>query len=264
MGRLKALAAGARLRYVSRKIMDQNIPSSTSAPTDSQTPTETKVERFRVVRRLFRAEVYYSAALAGFAVLTAFVYFNAYFGWDLRAALALQSVGNLYGFMGFVSKAGDSWTPFALTGATALVFLLFRKKSEAAGIIFSAAGSALIARFIKVAVARPRPPADLVTVLTEGDLLSFPSGHVTFYVTYFGFLFFVAFANLPRGSFARVLSMLLTALPVVLIGFSRVYLGRHWPSDALGAYLMGGLWLAVSLRLYRHWKARGSRVIAES
>jgi undecaprenyl-diphosphatase len=213
-------------------------------------------KRFRVARKLLRAEVYYIAALAAFAVLTGFVYFNSYFGWDLRATLALQGVGDLYGFMRFVSKAGDGWTPFALTGATALVFLIFRKKSEASGIVFSAAGSALIARFIKVTIARPRPAADLVTVLTEGDLLSFPSGHVTFYVTFFGFLFFVAFANLPRRSVARWLAMLATALPVVLIGFSRVYLGRHWPSDALGAYLMGGLWLAVSLDLYRRRKAR--------
>ncbi len=225
---------------------------------------EGRPQRFRAARRLLRAELYYGAALVAFAVLSAFVYFNTYFGWDLRVTRALQGVPGLFGFMSFVSLAGDKWAPFALTGATALVFLLFRRKSEALGIIFSAGGSAIVARLIKVSVARPRPAADLVTIFTEGDLLSFPSGHVTFYVTYFGFLFFAAYALLPRGSFARRLALIVTALPVLLIGFSRVYLGRHWPSDTLGAYLMGGLWLALALDLYRRRKQRGTATSNEA
>ena len=227
-----------------------------SAPADM--PSFGRWRSFGAVRRLLRAEVYYGVALLAFALLTAFVYVNAYFGWDLRATRALQSIPGLLGFMTFASRAGDGAIPFALTGATALVFLLFRRRSETLGIIFSAGGSALVARLFKVAVARPRPSADLVTVLTEGDLLSFPSGHVTFYVTYFGFLFFVAYANLPRASIVRSLALFATLVPVVLIGLSRVYLGRHWPSDTIGAYLMGGLWLALSLDLYRRMKQKAT------
>jgi undecaprenyl-diphosphatase len=87
---------------------------------------------------------------------------------------------------------------------------------------------------------------------------SFPSGHVTFYVCFFGFLFFVAFALLPKGSTARRVACALAALPVLLIGLSRVYLGAHWPSDTLGAYLFSGLWLAFSLDVYRRWKRRAT------
>ncbi len=166
-----------------------------------------RLQRFRAVRRLLRAEVYYGAALAAFAGLTAFAYFNAYFGWDLRTARAVQGVDGLYDFMRLVSRFGDGWAPIALTSATALVFLLFRRRSEAFGLVFSAGGSAFVARLIKTTVGRPRPAADLVNVFSEGDLLSFPSGHVTFYVTYFGFLFFVAYALLPRASLARRLAL---------------------------------------------------------
>src|SRR5687767_3336331 len=50
------------------------------------------VPRRVAARRLLRAEVFYAVGLAVFAALALFAYFNAYFGWDLRVARAVQSV----------------------------------------------------------------------------------------------------------------------------------------------------------------------------
>jgi undecaprenyl-diphosphatase len=212
------------------------------------------------VRRLLRAEVFFVAGLAAFAVLALFAYFNAYFGWDLRAAHAIQDSEAPWfaTLMRWTSVAGDGLTPHLLTFATALAFLAFRRRSEAAGLILSAGVGALINSLLKLLIGRPRPAAELVGFAYEGRGLSFPSGHVSFYVCYFGFLFFVSYALLPRGSFVRRVALIATALPVLLIGFSRVYLRAHWPSDTLGAYLVAGLWLAFSLAAYRRWKQRAS------
>ena len=217
-------------------------------------PTETPVRRRLAVRRLLRAEVYYTAALTAFAALTLVVYLNPQMIWDERAAVAFQSVPGLFEPMRLVSVPGDRWIPHTLTVATVGLFLLVRRFSEAAALSLSAGGGALLSRTLKILIARPRPSPDLVQVFRPIETMSFPSGHVTFYVCYFGFLFFVAYAVLPRGSARRRAALALTALPVLLIGLSRVYLGEHWPSDTLGAYLMSGTWLAVCLHLYRRWK----------
>ncbi|MCA1634065.1 MAG: phosphatase PAP2 family protein [Acidobacteria bacterium] len=237
-----------------------------SAPHDKSelTPDEPThvppVPRRVAVRRLRRAQVLYAAGLAAFAVLALFAYFNAYFGWDLRAALVVQSLDAPWfaALMRWASAFGNSWTPHLLTIATALVFAVCGRRSEAAGVTLSAGGGALIANLLKVLVGRPRPAAELVGFAYDGSGMSFPSGHVTFYVCYFGFLFFAAYALLPRGALVRRAALVATVLPVLVVGFSRVYLHAHWPSDTLGAYLVSGLWLAFSLAAYRRWKQRAT------
>ena len=217
-------------------------------------------QRLRAARRLLRVELYYVVTLAAFAVLTFFAYYNAYFGWDVRAARALQTfpLPGLFEFMRVVSIAGNNWKPYALTALTALLFFAFRRNSEAFGLILSAGGSGIVNRIFKALIHRPRPDTDLAELFYGSDSYSFPSGHVTFYVCYFGFLFFVAYAILPRESRVRTAALVLCALPVLLIGFSRVMLRAHWPSDTLGAYLLGGMWLSLSLVMYRRWKQRSS------
>lgn len=223
-------------------------------------PAQRDPGRRSAVRKLWRAETAYIVGLAAFGVLALLAHFRAYFEWDLRIERGLQAlnVPGLFSTMYAVSIFGNKWIPWALTIVSALVFLLFNKRSEAAGLLTSAGGGALINILLKMLIGRPRPTAELVNVYRDLHTDSFPSGHVTFYVCYFGFLFFAAFALLPRGSTMRRVALVLAALPVLLIGFSRVYLGAHWPSDTLGAYLVSGLWLALSLHLYRRWKQRAT------
>ena len=217
-------------------------------------------QRRRELRRLLRAQVYYAAGLAAFAVLAVLANAYAYFAWDLRLARALQSADSpgWAEFMRLASVAGNGWHPHALAGLTGLLFFARRRRSQCFALWLSTGGGALINRGFKMLIGRPRPTAELVGFAYRSDELSFPSGHVTFYVCYFGFLFFAAYALLPRNTGRRRAALVLAALPVLLIGLSRVYLRAHWPSDVLGAYLLSGVWLAFSLELYRRWKRRAT------
>jgi len=229
-----------------------------SAPVEA--PSIVTVPRQRAVRRLWRAETIYVVALGAFAVLAIFAYLDPYFSWDLRASKAFNwstfTPPGLFPLLRFMSVFGNGWTPYALTALMAVVFLAFRRRSETAGLLLSVTGSALINSTLKLLISRPRPSRDLIPIYRDTVTQSFPSGHVTFYVCFFGFLFFVAYALLRHGSLLRRLALTLTGLPVLLVGLSRVYLGAHWPSDTLGAYLWSGVWLAFSLEMYRRWKER--------
>jgi undecaprenyl-diphosphatase len=73
---------------------------------------------------------------------------------------------------------------------------------------------------------------------------------VVFFVEFFGLLLFYAYVLLKRGPL-RHASILICALLIALVGVSRVYLGAHWPSDVVGAYLAGGIWLMLLIEVYR-------------
>lgn len=92
---------------------------------------------------------------------------------------------------------------------------------------------------LKTALSRTRP-----TDLYSGfERFSFPSGHTTSSVVLYGFLAFL----IARGrSFkARVAVTLIAALAMLLVSFSRLYLGAHWLSDVLASLSLGTAWVAL-------------------
>jgi undecaprenyl-diphosphatase len=76
---------------------------------------------------------------------------------------------------------------------------------------------------------------------------SFPSGHVVTYVAFFGFAAHLAGIDVHSPTLSWLI-ILPCAGMIALVGPSRIYLGAHWASDVLGAYLLGGLWLGLVTR----------------
>jgi diacylglycerol kinase family enzyme/membrane-associated phospholipid phosphatase len=82
---------------------------------------------------------------------------------------------------------------------------------------------------------------------------SFPSGHTLDATVFYGVMLLVFLPIIPRR--LRKLAIGLVIALVVVIGFSRVAIGVHYPSDVIGGWLLGVAWLAITAHAFGHWRA---------
>jgi membrane protein DedA with SNARE-associated domain/membrane-associated phospholipid phosphatase len=108
--------------------------------------------------------------------------------------------------------------------------------------IAAVAGSALLNWLLKGLFQRPRP--HFAHPLVVETSYSFPSGHAMESFVVYGMLAYLAVLWL-RSWEARMAAVCGAALVVVLIGFSRMYLGVHYFSDVVAGYAAGGVWLSA-------------------
>ena len=165
-----------------------------------------------------------------------------------------------------VSNAmGDEGRLLILTGVVA-GWLLFQGRSRIAGfltVMMLLEIAAVV--FLKWAVHRPRPylPPDL-DALVEAAGYSFPSGHVTFSVAFFGALAYLLARYWSRRGWRRQGLLGLLLLPVVLIGPARVSWGVHWPSDVVGGYILALIGIQLLVWLDYRFSGDGVRLTSET
>ncbi len=126
-----------------------------------------------------------------------------------------------------------------LTLATAGYLIAARKRGTAAFVVIAIASGGLVVNLLKWIFVRARP--DLVPHLVSVDSASFPSAHaMNSAVTYLTLGVLLSRTQKDRRLKAYLIG---TALFLTLIvGFSRVYLGVHWPTDVLAGWAVGAAW----------------------
>ena len=179
---------------------------------------------------------------------------------DVGATRWLQQFHNpaFATLMVWVSWFGFAPQTWVLPVIVALPFAVRGLRVEALWVVGTQA-AALVVLLIKDLVHRQRPSPDVVAVLAQLNSPSFPSGHVVQYTMLFGFTIFLVYALVRRGS-PRTLALSLLAVPILLVGPSRMYLGQHWLSDVLGGYAVATLLLVPFCWAYARWRldiARG-------
>lgn len=122
--------------------------------------------------------------------------------------------------------------------ALCLVLLIIRPTRIPYGIPVSAGAIfvTILNKWIKSSVHRPRP--DEMLHLIEQGGFSFPSGHAITSMFVYGMLIYLIRANVKNKRTANILTVLL-AIPMILVGLSRIYLGVHYPTDVLAGWSLG-------------------------
>lgn len=177
------------------------------------------------------------------------VAFDSTVGGFLHALRTPALTGFFYG----CTLLANTGTIVALMAVVVLGLAARRRLAEALFVLAVVAGGEAISVTVKFTLARVRPAASNELITLPGDP-AFPSGHAIAALLLYGAIaFLLARAAHTRG--ARVAIAAVGAAVILLVGLSRVYLGVHWPSDVVGAWMIGGAWLAACAFAYRRWRA---------
>ncbi len=196
----------------------------------------------------------YALFFVSFGLLCYLAYRLPYLPGDIAIGSWLQGIDLLFfdPIMRVVSYTGD-FIPAVI--AVALVtggLWLSGRKLEPIFIASLPSVAALINWLLKLLISRPRPVDGLIQVLSNNNGFSFPSGHTTYAVVFYGFLFYLTPRLVKQPAAAGIVRSLLIILIIATMA-SRVYLGAHWPSDTIGSLLLGGLLLAPAIVLYKNY-----------
>lgn len=216
------------------------------------------VERKTFLKRAFNFRSLLVVTTIGFAILTFLAKQYDYFQIDLTLTRFIQQIDLVWFliFMKAVSFMGDVIAVLIIVSLLALYGFFIGKRKAPIVLVISTIGGLAISQLFKILVARPRPDPVLINQIdTFLSSDSFPSGHVLGAISLYGFLLYISYTQLKESMIRKVL-MVICLFAILFMGLSRIYLGAHWFSDVLGAYLIGFVWLSAVVFFYHKLKPK--------
>ncbi|QSF47090.1 phosphatase PAP2 family protein [Paenibacillus tianjinensis] len=196
--------------------------------------------------------------LLGFTVIAVLVMFDRTASFDNFITRNVQSAESpvLTVIAKNLSLIGSTWFVVVLSLVTiTLLFLVLKHRMELILFVWVALGSQLLNTLFKLWFRRERPT---IHRLIEQEGFSFPSGHSMAAFSLYGAVAYLLWRHM-RYRAQRILLILFTVLMTAGIGWSRVYLGVHYPSDVIGGYAASGAWLMLSIAGFEAYRSRRRR-----
>lgn len=142
-----------------------------------------------------------------------------------------------------ITEFGDALVLIILT---LLILLVFKERTIGFLVSINLIISFVISQIAKYIFTRPRP---IENVLIEIGGYSFPSGHSTVSMAFYGFFIYLCLTKISNKYLKYFLSIII-ALLILIIGYSRIYLGAHYPSDVIGGFSLGACILILYIKLF--------------
>jgi undecaprenyl-diphosphatase len=140
-----------------------------------------------------------------------------------------------------LTTLGNGAVVLLVVTVAALFLYLTRHRYSALLLMVAVSGGVVLNQILKYWFQRPRPT--IIEWETHATSLSFPSGHAMSSIIAFGAVALLV-SRLEPTRLMRRLTWLGAAGLILGIGFSRVYLGVHYPSDVVAGYTVGLAWTA--------------------
>ncbi len=190
-----------------------------------------------------------SVVAAGHGVLSA----------DLSIARRIQAVDNPV-VDALVTVGGVLGSTVFLLGLASLVLLFSaaRRHWADAALVLAAAVAQFLGLLLKAAADSPRPTPDLIRITAESDGAGFPSRTTMAALLAYGTMLYLATrpGRVTRPAVRWPIAAVFV-FPILLVGYERIVVGAHWPSDVLGGYLWGGAVLLLLIAAHRRVQAAG-------
>ena len=137
---------------------------------------------------------------------------------------------------------------------TVLSLPLLKNKKQTLFIAINLISSAAINTGLKMIFHRQRP----LDMLINETGYSYPSGHSFVSIVFYGFIIYLIINSKIEKKKKYIITGLLSLL-ILTIGTSRIYLGVHYPSDVLGGFAGGLLYLLIFIKIYRKYGEKNEK-----
>jgi undecaprenyl-diphosphatase len=141
----------------------------------------------------------------------------------------------------------DTTALAAISLVVAILLFILHQRRYGLLLLGAMAGDALLVELFKTVIMSPRP---LNGIVAESGY-SFPSGHTTGSVVFFGVLIYFVWENWGSKKVKALTGGLYFSVTAV-VGFDRIYLNVHWFSDILGGVFLGAFWLTFCILLFKY------------
>jgi undecaprenyl-diphosphatase len=152
-------------------------------------------------------------------------------------------------FTVFTHLGGPLYMTLIAGAVTLLMVWRWRSLTPLILMIIAVAGSLAFTNVGKAIVGRPRPPLSAAVAPYE-HAFSFPSGHTLNSTVIAGMVAYLIASRLSNR-LGIALCVVLAVAWAAAMGFSRVFLGHHWLTDVIFAWILGLAWLALLITAHR-------------
>lgn len=133
---------------------------------------------------------------------------------------------------------------YALIVLSILLLIIIKEKKIPLLITLNLICSYALNAFAKVIFTRPRP---IGINLIEESGFSYPSGHSMVSMAYYGFIAYLIYKR-QKNKLIKTIIIVSLLLTILLVGFSRIYLGVHYLSDVIGGFLLSIVYLIIFIK----------------